>query len=601
MIVWALYKLECKIDDDLKVCFHEKMNSLFKPYSNYQKKLTLVQLSGVLTTTAILDLDDKKLSFKVTNLIKNQIFSLEKKDLIPLMNCLPLIPVTTKNDLIFSYLETYILNKISELDQNTVIYIIKKYPGKRIHNIDTIILANIMKNLTILSQKEQSFLLSSLFKIRRGLKPEHFEQILSVILPKVLEMDLKYFCFIVKDFAYLNYVSPKANELFGYAEKVIHGLVDDDIENIHKKQMEICSLLLGCAKFDYQSKTLWQKMENCYLQEFYKLTLNCQIAIMDIGIKKFSDTFSVYLQKHTLKNLEKYSFNSLANILRKLEKLKISALDKYFWESIEKEIKERFEKDQINLSELSSLLMTMKTHKAGSFKFWSEIFRMIETKQCFEKINLQNIKLRSSLIHLLEALRKNQKLSQKFGDFILPFFLTLTSQNSILFNELYETSLSFSRLKISDDQLWHNLENHLLKSYQRISLNLLFEILNSFGNVRRGSKQFWEKISIYLAQNIEKINGLHLPIFLKTIEDNSSFNYLVWVEIFFKNIVKNLDDANKFVRYMDEIGKNKVLREALKKFDCFELMKNWGDKMRYNFLDESKRKEIDKTFLELTS
>ena len=266
---------------------------------------------------------------------------------------------------------------------------------------------------------------------------------------------------------------------------------------------------------------------------------------------------------------------------------------------MELEIIERFKNEKLDLNELASLLLTMKSHKAGSFKFWNEILILIGSHNSLQKINMKNVKSRLNFITLMESFRKNNKLSASLGSLLLPYALDLTNQNQLFVYEIHEMALSFSGIKIVDDQLWFNLESHLLKSYKTIPFKKLLDMVISFGKVKRGSNHFWVTMNAVLVQNKEKIDDFSLPIFLKVIEENYSFNFMDWAQLFYKKMEINMEDPEKFIRYLEEINKNRFLMNALKKFDCLKMMKHWKEKIRFNFEGEKKRQEIDKILMEM--
>ena len=596
-----LNKLEYKFNEELKNIFQEKITFFFQSNFKVLSKIPLSQLCGCLISTSLLKFDDGKLFFKIVKLINNKILEVEKNDLIPLLKCLPLISSNQKKQMIFSQIELFIKNNINDLDSSTVLYFLKNYPLKRMKELENILMGFILKRIELFTLNEHIFLFSGLSKVKKSLKPQDIDNILSVLLPKRNQMDLLNFSIVVKDFAKLNYHSKNGDELIIYATKLANSLIDENVENIIEKENEISLILLGSSQYNYKSNEFWKKIELILFKNFYKFSLNNQVILAEVAITQFSDAFLAYIQEITKKNLKTYTTDHMIEILKKMEKIKVSALDKNFWGAVEKEIKERLEKDQINLHELSALLMTMKSHKAGSFKFWSDIFTIIINKKHIDKLNLQIIKSRSCLIEILETCRKNQKISHNFGSYLLPYVLNMTTQDFLLGNEIYEITLSYSRLKIVDDQLWYNLEGHFLKIYKTMSFYMLMDSVIAIGNVKRGSREFWKAINSYLIENHTKIQDHHLYFLLRVIEENFSFEYGFWVEVYYNRINKaSSEDLVKFVNYLEDIKKNGALLNGLKKFDCFKFFKIWDDKFRFNFLDEEKRKSVDQTLMELT-
>ena len=435
--------------------------------------------------------------------------------------------------------------------------------------------------------------------MKKNIKKEQIELLLSTIFPQIPKMDLKYFSIFVKDFGNFHYISPKGEEIMKYAEKVIVALIDENNENIMKKQNEFSCLLLGLSEYAYKSKGFWQKVEMSLLQPFSLLSLECKIALTNVTAKQFSNEFSAFVQQITIKKMKTFSNKHLIEQLRNIEKMKVYSIQKFFWSAVELEIIERFKNEKLDLNELASLLLTMKSHKAGSFKFWNEILILIGSHNSLQKINMKNVKSRLNFITLMESFRKNNKLSASLGSLLLPYALDLTNQNQLFVYEIHEMALSFSGIKIVDDQLWFNLESHLLKSYKTIPFKKLLDMVISFGKVKRGSNHFWVTMNAVLVQNKEKIDDFSLPIFLKVIEENYSFNFMDWAQLFYKKMEINMEDPEKFIRYLEEINKNRFLMNALKKFDCLKMMKHWKEKIRFNFEGEKKRQEIDKILMEM--
>lgn len=595
MTVWGLVKLEYKLENDLKEKFRHNLNYLINRTSN----LPLIQLSGSLTTVSILNFDDKPFFFMIIRKINNKIIKLKQNELIPIINCLKYIPKDPRNQNIFNQIETFMKINCDALDHNSLIFIMKHYPKTLKSTIELLVFEIIMKKINLFTIKEIVFLFSSFEKLYKILKPEYVEQILSIILPKISEIEIKDLSQIVKHFGYLHFFSKNGNDLIAYAEKVILNLLDTNNDIFFKKPDEIIFLMIGCSEYKWESKNLWNSIEMNLFKIFYKLSDESQLKILKFSNKCLSNDFLIHTQQIVKKKLKNYSNLLFVNFLREIEKINVVALDEMIWDSVEKEIMKRLENNIIDYQILSLLLVTMKTHKAGSNKFWTEILKKVQEKLEKDNIKINSIQSRACFCFLLQAFRKNEKLSEKFGNFILPSILELTNQNLVLTEELYEIAVSFYKMKIADDQLWYNLEVNFIKNYKKMSFPKIWGILTSFAKIKKGSKVFWENINSWLLEKQNQINEFFIPALLNIIENNASFDRMIWSKLLFQNIESSTKNPIKFIKYMNELKKNESLIDDLKQFDCLKILQGWNENIRYNFEDEIKRKEIDNILLSL--
>ena len=599
IVVWALQRLHFKLPSPLKSLFQERLFTLFQSKHHQLSEISLSQLCGSLLSFASLDLQSQALYSKTLSTINSKIIHLNMNDLIPLMSCLHLIKPNMRNEPIFKYLELFLSMRLGELDYPLLILIFRKYPFRTNNSFKENIMKLLLTKIAKFNQKELVSFVSSLSSVRKSVLPENLELIATTILPMIPKMELRLFSVFVKDFGSFRYSSPKSAEIMRFSENVITSLLEQDSNNIVKKQLEISCLLSGLSNYDYQNKVFWQKMESSLLKTFSILSPECRIVLTDVATKQFSDEFSAFLQQVTIKRMEGMQSHLLVEQLKAIERIPAKSIRDFFWMAVEQEIKARFSNNQIDIQELSQLLSTMRTHKAGSFKFWSEIAVNLGSTDNLQKINMKNVSSRQQLIHLLEAFRRNQKLSATFGNAILPSIINLTSQSQLFVYEITEIALSFSALKLVNDQLWFNLESHVLKIFKTMPFRKLLDVVISFGRVRRGSQNFWGMISGFLSQNKAKIDEFYLPLVLKAIENNPNFDLQAWADVYYQRMEGNLGDQEKFMKNVEDIGKNKFLMEKLRGADCLKMMKHWKEKVRSDVEDEKRRKNIDKILMDL--
>lgn len=592
-VIRALKILNIPLDIELKRSINNKINKILI------KQLGRIKLPTICDSFELFRENLGKQNYlRMLNFIEKQIPLIGKDNFIPVLNIFLSLPRNLK-DKMLTQIERVIEINYEYFDINTSIFLLSFGFLSKAKNI---ILEDICtKKIAQFTQKDFLNFSFSLKKNRKKLSPSAREALISSLALKIQEIDFLNLCIIINNLSPFfdeNNINEK-NILEQFQTKFIAS-INFYATEILKYENEITNGLAALSHF-LTIKTPWELLEYHIINFFQTFSHHNQVELIEIAAKIRSKKAIDFIQKAILKDLKLLREDHLIELLQKVECINSEDINENFWKNIEKEIIDRLQDNRLNLTCLSHLLFTMKTNHDGSAVFWTTIYKLIESKNLLSDIDPKKFKSRNSLIYFITVSRKNNKLSEKFMTNVFSYILEISRQDILVTREVYEICLACSKIKINDNELWFNLENHIMKVFERFPLQSLIDLIVSFSIVKKGSKDFWENCNKLLLNNQENIDDFKLIHLLKAIKSENSFDIKKWGEFIHIKLENNIKDPKKFILYMLALSKNQEVLESLKGFDSSNLIKIWQKTFRFNLEDEEKRKKIDSCFHYLES